>query len=58
MEQQYISSKQAAMILGVTDQTIKKYIHRGEIESKRIGRSLFVPKNFMQSAKSGRRIEK
>lgn len=55
MEAQYIAPKCAAQIMGMSTQTVNKYVRLGKIPSKRIGRNILIPKNFMEKIESGER---
>ena len=45
MEKEYVSTAQAAKILGVSRMQVVRKIKRGEIKAKRIGRSFAISKD-------------
>lgn len=45
MDEEYISTAQAAKILGLSRMQVVRKIRRGEIEAKKIGRSFAVSKD-------------
>lgn len=48
MKQEFMTPKQAAMTLGVERRTIERYVKQKQIPSVRIGRSIYIPKDFMK----------
>ncbi len=46
-KQGYLRPKQAAELLGVSRKTVERYARHKKIPSVKIGRTVYIPSNFM-----------
>lgn len=58
MEQKFITPKQAAKSLGVHARTVARYARQKQIPSVKIGRSIYIPADFMKQVGDKGRVEK
>lgn len=52
VERKWITTPEAARMLGVTTQTIRKWIKQGSLEGKKIGSRFFVLKEDLEGVKN------
>lgn len=48
-EREWITTAEAARLIGVTDRTVRRYVDRKFIEGRRLGRDLFVDRDDAES---------
>lgn len=53
IERKWITTPEAAKILGVTTQTIRKWVKQGSLDGKKIGSRFFVLKESLEGVKNG-----